>query len=251
MIKKILLLSLWVTLSSAHLSIQKEFSLATASIEMDNKNITVTIGKKSIKLEKPSDYKDILEFAERYNLVEVDDYNFDGYSDIAIISGIGYGGVNIFREYYFYDPKDRNYHKFSKALTNIEVNRQKETLTSNAKVGARFIEAEYKIKGGIPILSWEKELVLENLFVIRAYNEKGKKTETTYEPSSMAIGVEKAYFHSKPNEKNREKGYVVKDDKVEIIGIDNNYAWLKIKYKTNKKSYIKWIKSETVYVPNL
>ena len=201
MIKKFLLLSLWVTLSSAHLLIQKEFSLATASIEMDNKNITVTIGKKSIKLEKASDYKDILEFAERYNLIEVDDYNFDGYSDIAIISGIGYGG-------------------------------------------AGFIEAEYKIKGGIPILSWEKELVLENLSVIRAYNEKGKKTETTYEPSSMAIGVEKAYFHSKPNEKNREKGYVVKDDKVEILGTDDNYAWLKIKYKTNKKSYINGLRAK-------
>lgn len=66
----------------------------------------------------------------------------------------------------------------------------------------------------------------------------------------MSIGVEKAYFHSKPNEKNREKGYVVKDDKVEIIGTDDNYAWLKIKYQANKKSYIKWIKSETVYIPN-
>ena len=33
-----------------------------------------------------------------------DDVNFDGYPDVAMLTGIGYGGVNAFYDYYVFDP---------------------------------------------------------------------------------------------------------------------------------------------------
>ena len=36
--------------------------------------------------------------------ITTDDINFDGYPDVAMLTGLGYGGVNLFYDYYEFDP---------------------------------------------------------------------------------------------------------------------------------------------------
>ena len=61
MLRSILILSLWLNISFAELTIYKEFTLAKGSIEMDSKSIIVTVGEKKIELDKPADYNEMID----------------------------------------------------------------------------------------------------------------------------------------------------------------------------------------------
>ncbi|MBX4210564.1 hypothetical protein KW783_01175 [Candidatus Parcubacteria bacterium] len=77
------------------------------------------------------------------------DVNFDGHNDVGIFSGIGYGGVNIFYDYYLFNPKTEQFEKNSilMGLSNTQVDAQNKTITSTYKSGPGYDSQTYKFDG--------------------------------------------------------------------------------------------------------
>ena len=113
-----------------------------ATISVEN-NITFLYFNK--KKEKLSESDEIVG-ADRKSY-KIDDFNFDGYDDIAILSGIGYGGVNMF--YRIYITNDEKY-EFQKdiILSNYELYPYIEKVVSEYKDGARHFYEFYDVNGG-------------------------------------------------------------------------------------------------------
>lgn len=250
MIRAILIFCLLLNILNADL--HKEFDLTKgqkASITMDSKSIIVTIGKDRIELEKSSEFEDMESIESMSNtahesVIIIDDYNFDGYSDIGILTGIGYGGVNVFRDYHFYDPKNSLYHRYLEEVSNLGI--KGTTLISDVRSGFSHYGIQYKIKDKKPYKSLEKE---EFGFAdhVTKFDDKGKVIKSYYIPSHLEIVTEKAYFYSEASEDKKTKRYAVKGDKVKIVEIGiATFPWIKIEFQGTKGAYERWIKLENV-----
>ena len=247
MIRAILIFGL--LLNTLNADLHKEFDLTKgqkASIDIDSKSITVTIRKDRIGLEKPSEFEDIESLSNftHESLITIGDYNFDGYSDIGILTGVGYGGVNIFRDYHFYDPRNNVYHRYLEEVSNLAI--EGTTLISDVRSGLSHYETQYKIKDKKPYKSLEKEEFVVADYVME-FDDKGKVIKSYYVPSHLRIVTKKAYLYSEASEDKRTKSYVVKGDKVKIVEIGIiTFPWIKIEYQGTKGAYNGWIKVENV-----
>lgn len=68
------------------------------------------------------------------------DVNFDGHNDIGVLSGVGYGGVNIFYDYYLYNSTTGMYDK-SKSLESVnlvKIDATKKELINSYKSGPGY-----------------------------------------------------------------------------------------------------------------
>ncbi len=250
MIRVILIFGLFLNTINADL--HKEFNLTEgqkASIDIDSKSITVTIGKDRIELEKSSEFEDMESLESMSNtayesVITINDYNFDGYNDIGILTGVGYGGVNIFRDYHFYDPKNNVYHRYLEEVSNLAI--KGTTLISDMRSGMSHYATQYKIKDKKPYKSLEKEEFGFADYVME-FDDKGKVIKSYYIPSHLKIVTEKAYFYSAASEDKKTKGYVVKGDKVKILDIGIiTFPWIEIEYQGTKGAYTRWIKMENI-----
>ncbi len=247
MMKVILIFGLLLNTLIADL--HKEFNLfedQKASIDITGKSIIVTIGKDGIELEKPSEFEDMesLSNSTHVSLIAIDDYNFDGYSDIGILTGVGYGGVNIFRDYHFYDSKNNVYHRYLEEVSNLEI--EGTILISDIRSGPSHFEIQYKIKDKKPYMSLEKENFGFADYVME-FDNKGKVMKSYYIPSHLKIVTKKAYFYSEASEDKKTQNYVLKGEKVKIVEIGIiTFPWIKIEYQGTKGTYEGWIKVENV-----
>ena len=247
MIRAIIIFGL--LLNTLNADLHKEFDLTKgqkASIDIDSKSITVTIGKDRIELKKPSEFEDMESLSNSIyeSLITIDDYNFDGYSDIGILTGVGYGGVNIFRDYHFYDPKNNVYHKYLEEVSNLEI--KGTILIGDVRSGLSHYEIQYKVKDKKPYKSLEKEEFGFADYVME-FDDKGKVIKSYYVPTHLKIVTKKAYFYSESSEDKKTKSYVVKGDKVKIVEIGiATFPWIKIEYQGTKGAYKGWIKLENV-----
>ena len=73
----------------------------------------------------------------------VTDFNFDGWQDVAVPTGTGYGGVNTFYDLYFYRPGSRTFQKsrFTSVVANLVADPPTHTVTSEYKSGPAYVRA--------------------------------------------------------------------------------------------------------------
>ena len=74
---------------------------------------------------------------------KIDDFNFDGIDDIAVLSGVGYGGVNYFYEIYL--AQNNSYQDSGINLSNYELFPQFTTILSEYKSGPRHFRELYDV----------------------------------------------------------------------------------------------------------
>ena len=234
-----------LTILHAELIIHKEFNITKsqkASIYYDDtmyaEGFTVTIGQDKIKLKVPEDFEGlefILKWVDKKDLITIDDYNFDGYSDIGIVHSVGYGGTNIFADYHFYDPKSHTYKRYMEWTANLEI--AGERLISIMKDGPFWYRYEYKIKDKKPYKEIEA-LLLGEFDFIEKFNSQGEVISAYYKPTHVTISAKRAYLYSEPKEDKKTKAYLTKGNKVKIL--DHKivlYGMVKVEYKGKKKSY--------------
>ncbi len=219
-----------------------------AHIWVKRNEVFVVINKKlKIKLQNFPKLDDGMMEILHADIFIFDDFNFDGYSDIAVLSGGGYAGVNIFRNYYFYNRKEKTYEILLWGISNLKIDKKSKELYSVTKTsGNLFTYRYFKIKNGKPYLYLKEENNLNiGIELITEYNSRGKKIKSYYDPSYTDIKTNKAYFYDKPNGK-KLKSYLIKDDRVKILKIEED--WIKVEYKAKRKTFRKWIKLEEVTI---
>ena len=256
MTKKFLILaSIWSILSANEeiLNIHKKFKLSktpSATIDIKEKKILVTIDGNSFKLKDApllEEIKETVSIVGKESIIVIDDYNFDGYNDIGIANAVGYGGVNIFRNYYFYEPKDKSFHNYLKDVGTLEI--EGKTLSSTVKSGPFYYQVQYEIIDNKPYKKLEKKLLFDILGIsdiVQQFDTKGKVIKNYFDPEYLTILSEKAYFYNKPKDSEKTKVYVIKGDKVKVIDTEESYSWVKIEYKSKKRVYKKWIKVDAI-----
>ena len=75
------------------------------------------------------------------------DINFDGYPDIAIVTGEGYGGVNFFYDYYVFNPKTQLFEKFLNEVCNPNFKPQEKMIYSSCKSGPTYCDTTFTFNG--------------------------------------------------------------------------------------------------------
>ncbi len=192
-------------------------------------------------------------------LVRVGDFNFDGYNDIAIDTGIGYGGVNVFSRVFFWQPSNGqpNEGQFSQGLdiSNFGLNAAKKELTSDYKSGPFHYQDSYRFDAQ-GVYKYKEIISPGPVEVVSFFNRAGKRikrvlvdpsreNQDNYSPATLSI-AEKTYLYSKPVEDGKTKAYLIKGDKVEMLDVSEYpYQWYKIRYK-GKKTLVRWIKTNAV-----
>ena len=110
--------------------------------------------------------------------VLVDDFNFDGYKDLAIQQAIGYMGVNVFYDVYLYQPKHQRF-QLGFHDSNIEADAATKVIKASQRSGPRWYSNIYKISKGKPYV-WQARtaMVGDGLDQVEYKNAKGKILKT-------------------------------------------------------------------------
>ena len=175
---------------------------AQAKIDWEKMHIEITVGKEKVSFPDVSDEMMDREGFESAK-VTFSDINFDGYTDIGVPVGIGYGGVNVFADWYLYSPRNHSYEKVLSEVSNLETDKKEKVLISEMKSGQGIFHEWYRInRDGKPYL------------IIEARTSPGKEEfETAYKAKGVRIKVPKSHFYDFLNGK-KLNSYLVRGDKV-------------------------------------
>jgi len=235
-----LLISMVFSSSDAN-SIGYDFNLtkskkATAYVDWNAQTIEVEIGEN--RMELPDISKDMMDYkASRPERIFFEDVNFDGYTDIGVIVGISYGEINVFADYYFYESKKVQFHKYLSNVSNLIRVGDTKILHAPMKSGSGYEHEFYQIsEEGRPFL-----------FLRASTSWSGKYKDdmkTVYYAKSVKVKRERAYFYDNWDGK-KLKIYLVQGDKIsKILGKEsiNGQTWIKVLYRGKNKIIREWVK---------
>jgi len=142
-----------------------------ANLEVNNRDVFVNITTK-IKLKDLPNFRE-LEPNKNIETFLIKDYNFDGYSDIAVLSS--YGMANIIRDLYIYNSATKEYKKVLKDASNLQIDKDNRQLSTNNRVSAsQYNKKYYKISEDFKIYKfWDERRVVDKVN-IDIYNKNGK-----------------------------------------------------------------------------
>lgn len=83
------------------------------------------------------------------------DVNFDGYADAALLTGAGYGGVNMFYDYYIFNPSTSKLEKSDTLvqISNPDINISTKTITSSSRSGPQWYAQTFQWNGSSYVVS--------------------------------------------------------------------------------------------------
>lgn len=194
--------------------------------------------------------------------VLVDDFDFDGFLDLMIPTGTGYGGVNWFYDFYRYEAATHGFRPVSEMdseFCNPEAVAAEKTLKVPCKDGPAWYDNAYKFAGGKPYLYRSSELVHLNgfagddaiVYAITLLDPAGRVwkatlAEAVHETKTVRrkLPFEKAQLHRVPAAIGRTESYLVKGDEVELaeVKLDGEQQWLRVIYVSAKAGRLdRWI----------
>jgi len=77
------------------------------------------------------------------------DVNFDGHTDVALLTGVGYGGVNIVYDYYIFNPITSKFEKSDTLLqvSNPTIDISAKKITSSSRSGPQWYSQTFQWNG--------------------------------------------------------------------------------------------------------
>jgi hypothetical protein len=190
------------------------------------------------------------------------DFNFDGLGDVAVLDGIGYGGVNLFYRLYTWNKAVGKFKEFKETISNPMLDAKAKTINTSQRSGPRWYSKDYRIFNGKPYL-WQDGVMVGSegdLYFVKTYDSAGKMlkkvvveaaatpvNETTV-PAIRKIAAGKAVLYAKPDAKAKTKMYVIKGDKVTLLDYaenDDGSEWFLVRFK-GKKTVEQWVKADVI-----
>ena len=195
--------------------------------------------------------------------VVVSDFNFDGWTDIAVPNSIGYGGVNYFYDLYTFQTSKSKFVPLEfpgeAGLCNPVIGRATRTLETSCKSGPRYYYTDYRFARDKPYVHRSAEMVVLNAFdsdqylvyAVTTFNSSGKSLRSSIsdDPHSEVaplryLPVPKAMLYSAPRASAITRNYIVRNDAIRILSVFDGEAgqWLRIAYQSRKLGRIvRWI----------
>lgn len=200
------------------------------------------------------------------------DFNFDGYTDIGLIAGVGYGGAVTTYWVYLWDEKKRSFRKFPRIVGNPTLVPARQALIAWERDGPAWTSSEFRSVGGELTLVVEREqnilggadLALDQLTI--HLPETGKVTDSrviageapidvapeTLPSATAKITQPKAWLHQQPDAKSRTGMYVIRGDTVTLLHYqapkseqDSANGWLFVRYQ-GRKTIELWIEANAI-----
>jgi len=83
------------------------------------------------------------------------DVNFDGHTDVALLTGVGYGGVNIVYDYYIFNPITSKLEKSDALLqvSNPAIDISAKKITSSSRSGPQWYSQTFQWNGSTYVVS--------------------------------------------------------------------------------------------------
>lgn len=187
-----------------------------------------------------------------------DDFNFDGQGDVAVLDGVGYGGVNLFYRLYQWDKAAKRFQAFQETISNPTLTRETKTLSTGQRSGPRWYTTDYRFRKNKPYVCLDTAMVGSegDLYFARLYSPEGKLLKKlvakTQDPSSIdektapalrKVAVGKAQLYDKPDSGAKTGMYLVKGDLPTLLDYKENEdgsEWFLIRFK-GKKLVEKWL----------
>ncbi|MBO0613907.1 XAC2610-related protein [Thiothrix fructosivorans] len=186
------------------------------------------------------------------------DFNFDGQGDIAVLDGVGYGGVNLFYRLYLWNKASGKFQEYKETISNPTLMPETKTLSTAQRSGPRWYSTDYRFNKGKPY-AWTEGMMVGtegDLYFVKIHNAAGKviknvvadtQDASNVDANSVAatrtIAIEKAVLHDKPNVASKTKQYLIKDDAVTLLDYrenDDGSEWFLVRF-TGKKVVEKWV----------
>ncbi|WP_342058210.1 XAC2610-related protein [Aeromonas sp. OTU364] len=192
--------------------------------------------------------------------IVIQDFNFDGYQDIAIINSLGmvnnvfyvflYEHVNsAFKELKFSDSKMPA--SACGDLYNLAVRLDDLSLVSSCRSGPvwYYDTYRYNAQGELWLYKtteYQNQSSEIDTFPLyeHTFNQKGEKLDTVaidFDGKKIIWSVisKKVFLYSSPEETSKTKAYLIHNDKVEILQQKDD--WIKIRFVSRKGPLIRWI----------
>jgi hypothetical protein len=226
-------------------------------LDLDKKQLEVRVRGETQLLEITT-----IDNTERGSVL-VNDFNFDGYADIAIPDGIGYGGVNYFYALYTFRPSSHRFEPLNfpgnTELCNPELRAQTRTIETDCKSGPKYEFADYRFVHGQPYLYRSAEMIVLDQFdadhylvyAVSVFNTGGKRLRSSISDDPRLetaplryVPADRAYLYDLPLEGARTDRYIVRNDAVCVLDVRDvdGQQWLRIAYQSRKLGrIIKWV----------
>ena len=257
-------------------SLTKDFKVSTA-LSSRGGTITLKASRASKKLEVQIGGKTQTFALETINDsgspaqgdVLVEDFDFDGFNDLGLPSGIGYGGVNTYYDVWRYEPRQKQLVKLEGKdfeVSNPAFDPKNKILFGNARSGPFWYGFAYKFFDNKPWLyrtsNFRNLLVFDKpesyLEQTQIFNRSGALLQNSLKDTDQAgnsIPVRrtvaaKMFLYSAPKESAKTNNYIIRGDTVlilEIAGITQTVAieteqWVKVAYQSQKLGRIvRWL----------
>lgn len=184
--------------------------------------------------------------------MQINDFNFDEFADVAIAEDQGYMGVNWFYNIYFFNPKTK---KFDKKIENmgtegeIKIDKNQKEISGYSKSGQSIAGIFYRFQNGKPYVYLESDEPQGSGLVAKTYkNSTGKIikniiTDYNNNPVTAKVLLPKASLYDSPREESKTTTYLIKGDQVTLLDMAESWQWLLVEYDGVKKS-IKWVHAD-------
>jgi hypothetical protein len=256
-----------------HYPLEKAFNISMPLSSASRQVLKLKFDGKNPKLEISLNNKtqsltlDSLSFgSEIAGSILLDDFNFDGFTDIGIPTGIGYGGVNYFYDFYIYDRSSQRFKSLlspdpdSGGWCNPQLEQKSKTIFTSCKSGPQWYSQNYRFYRAKPYVYQSGEMVILEGFPDNDLLWR----ETTFNPNKQVIrskifnyGTTKApvlripqtkiFLYNAPRDTAVTNSYIIKNDLISILEVKETDSgqWLKIAYHSQKIGWIKrWIRLE-------
>lgn len=228
----------------------------------------------------PKNKQQVLAVVETYeasdniqHIALIDDFNFDGAQDLALLESYGYGGVNLFYHLFLWDQAAQQFSKFGETISNPELDAKRQVLTTSARSGPVWSSTKYKLEQGklYPAVDWEAITVNDGNWqrltfknpqgqvighkVVSSQDEQSGDTGENLPNAGASIKVKKAALYDRPNAAAKTKMYLIQKDIVSLLDWQptegdpySGAGWFLVRYQ-GKKLIEKWIEGSALVKP--